>query len=58
MNEPKAVACPRCGKPALEREFILAGTRVRVIECPCVPKGEPQWLVRSEPSFIRNPGPR
>jgi hypothetical protein len=54
-SDPRAVTCPRCGEPALERTFIFACSSVRVIECYCVPKDDPFWL---EPSFLRNPGRR
>lgn len=55
-DEGKPVTCPRCGKPALEREFVLAGVSARVVECTCVPVGEPVWLDRTRAWFLRNAG--
>ena len=40
-DTPRAVHCPLCNTPALEREFTLAGETVRLVECPCVPPDYP-----------------
>jgi hypothetical protein len=55
VSDPKPVTCPLCGKPALERELVLGSSSARVIECTCVPVGEPIWLDRSRAWFLRNP---
>lgn len=34
----RAVTCPLCRAPAIERQLSATGGTVAVIECPCVPR--------------------
>ena len=43
------MTCPLCRRQAPEREFIIAGETVRMIECDCVPADKSPVSVRLDP---------